>query len=71
MRNDTIPLAMVLDCIYIYTYWSHVYTDLGETIGNIDLERMRNTWCMSLMSLICSYNHEEILESDHESHVFL
>jgi len=26
--------------LYIYidthTYWSHVYTDLGETIGNID-----------------------------------
>jgi len=22
--------------VYIYTYWSHVYTDLGETIGNID-----------------------------------
>ena len=22
--------------VYMYTYWSHVYTYLGETIGNID-----------------------------------
>ena len=31
--KDKIPLAMVLGCIYIYIYWSHVYTDLGDTIG--------------------------------------
>jgi len=51
--NDKIPLAMILDCIYIH---------ILVTIGNIDLrERMRNTLCMSPL---CSYNHEEILGSD-------
>jgi len=39
MCNDKIPLSMVLGCIYIHTYWSHVYTDLGEIIGHIDWER--------------------------------
>ena len=34
--NDKIPLVMILGCIYIHTYQSHVYIDLGETIGNID-----------------------------------
>ena len=64
---------MVLSCIYIYTYWSHVYTDLGDTIGKHWLreriekywlrERMRNTWCMNPMSPMCSYNYGEILGS--------
>ena len=34
--NDKIRLTIVLSCIYIYT---HVYSDLGETTGNIDRER--------------------------------
>ena len=30
-RQDTISYGSWL-YIYIYTYWSHVYTDLGDTI---------------------------------------
>ena len=29
-RQDTISYGSWL---YIYTYWSHIYTDLGDTIG--------------------------------------
>ena len=34
--NEKTPLTMVLGRIYTHTYKSHVYTDLRETIGNID-----------------------------------
>jgi len=69
--KNKIPLAAVLGCIYIYSYWSHVYTDLGDTIGKYWLrerirkhwlrEIMRNIWHMNPMSPMCSYNHGEIL----------
>ena len=50
--------------LYVYTYWSHIYTDLGETIGKHWLrERMRNTWYMNIMSPMCSYLYRQILRS--------